>query len=196
MYPLEVFHRKCLKSFLKLSKTAPTPSIHFLLGDLPMEGKIHRDIFGLFYSVWTNPDTKIFSIIKYLLETLCENSCTWAIYLRQISAMYGLEDPLDCLMRDPPPIETYKEHILTKITSFHERELREKALNEEKNEINKMKYFNVSLLGLRGRLHPSMSLNQRVTISHAVLPALFQLSRDFCYIIDKKRMRVLNPMVT
>ena len=53
--PLALFHRKVLKGFLKLSKTAPTPSIHFLLGELPMEGKIHRDMFALFFGVWSNP---------------------------------------------------------------------------------------------------------------------------------------------
>ena len=35
----------------------------------------------------------------------------------------------------------------------------------------------------------SMSLTQRISISHPVLPALFQLSRDFYYTIDKKRMQ-------
>ena len=89
-----------------------------------MEGKIHRDMFSLFYSVWTNPDTKIFKILKYLLENSSENSRTWAINLRHISRMYGLEDPLECLMKNPPPKSIYKEHIMTKITSFHEKQLR------------------------------------------------------------------------
>ena len=35
--PLSIFHRKTLKSILKLSITAPTPSIHFLTGELPMK---------------------------------------------------------------------------------------------------------------------------------------------------------------
>ena len=43
-----IFHRKILKAFFNLSKTAATPAIHFVLGELPMEGKIHRDIFSLF----------------------------------------------------------------------------------------------------------------------------------------------------
>ena len=43
--PLAIFQRKTLKSILKLSVTAPTPSVHFLTGELPIEGKIHRDIF-------------------------------------------------------------------------------------------------------------------------------------------------------
>ena len=62
MAPLSVFHRKVLKAFLNLSKSAPTPAIHFMLGELPMEGKIHRDMFSLFFGVWCNPDTQISSI--------------------------------------------------------------------------------------------------------------------------------------
>ena len=63
--PLSIFQRKTMKSILKLSITAPTPAIHFLTGELPIEGKIHRDVFSLFYSIWSNPDTKINQIVKY-----------------------------------------------------------------------------------------------------------------------------------
>ena len=83
--PLTLFHRKTLKSILKLSKTAPTPAIHFLTGELPIEGKVHKDIFSLFYSIWSNPDTKIHEIVKYLLKNNVENSRTWSAHLRKIN---------------------------------------------------------------------------------------------------------------
>ena len=41
--PLALFQRKTLKSILKLSISAPTPAIHFLTGELPIEGKIHME---------------------------------------------------------------------------------------------------------------------------------------------------------
>ena len=63
---------------------------------------------------------KIFSIVKYLLETSSIHSKTFSIQLRQISEMYGMDDPLTCLSKDPPSKYTYKEYVLTKITSFHE----------------------------------------------------------------------------
>ena len=66
--------------------------------------------------------------------------------------MYGLEDPLLCLQRDPPPKSQYKKTILTKVTDFHERELRDMATHN-----SKMKYMNVSLTGLRGRHHQSLT---------------------------------------
>ena len=150
--PLAVLHRKVLKSFLQLSKTAPTPAIHFLLGELPMEGKIHRDMFSLFYGVWSNPDTKIYQIIKYILATSYENSNTWAMNMRHIAKMYNLEDPLVCLQKDPPRKSSFKELVITKITAFHENELRQKAKSN-----TLMQYLNVSLSGLRGRNHPCIS---------------------------------------
>ena len=160
--PLELFQRKCLKSFLHLTEQAPTPAIHFLTGELPVEGKLHRDIFSLFYSLWINPDCKVFEVVKYLLETSASNSRTWAVHLRNISKMYGIDDPLMCLQRHTPTKNVFKRDILSKITSFHERELRKIALSKSETS---MKYLNVSLLGLGGRLHPATT---GVTTSHEV----------------------------
>ena len=149
--PLAIFQRKVIKSCLHLSLTAPTPSIHFITGELPVEGLIHQDTFSLFYNVWTNPNTKIYSVIKYLLESSNDNSRTWAIHVRYLSKLYNIEDPLICRNKSPPKKETYKEYIKTKISAFQESELRTLASTN-----SKMKYFNVSLLGLRGRLHPAI----------------------------------------
>ena len=76
--------------------------------------------------------------------------------------MYGIEDPSKCLERPPPSKETYKKDILTKITAFHERELRQIALSKIETS---MKYLNVSLLGLGGRIHPAIT---GVSTSHEV----------------------------
>ena len=52
---ISLFHRKTLRGILNYSKSSNIPSLHFLLGELPIEGQIHKDIFTLFYSVWSNP---------------------------------------------------------------------------------------------------------------------------------------------
>ena len=150
--PISIFQRKTLKSILKLSITAPTPAIHFLTGELPIEGKIHRDVFSLFYGIWSNPDTRIYQIIIYLLKNSSENSRTWSTHLRQLSMKYGLEDPLVCLGRDPPTKSVYKELIATKITAYYEDLLRKSASGN-----SLMKYLNVSTIGLRGRHHPALA---------------------------------------
>ena len=149
LQPLSIFQRKTLRSILKLSKSSSIPAIHFLTGELPIEGKIHRDMFSLFFSIWNNPNTKIYQIVKCLSP---ENSRTWSVFLRYISKLYGLEDPLQCLYRDPPKKSEYREKVLTKITAFHEKELRQQVASN-----SLMTYLNVSISGLRGRHHPSLS---------------------------------------
>ena len=150
--PLTIFQRKTLRGILNLSKSSNIPALHFLLGELPVEAKIHKDIFSLFYSIWSNPDSKIYSIVKYLLQTSSDNSRTWSVHLRYLSNKYGLTDPLECLKLDPPSKSEYKEIIQTKICAFYEKSLRAKADNN-----SLMQYLNVSLTGLRGRHHPALS---------------------------------------
>ena len=124
MEPLSLFQRKILKSILSLSKYATTPSIHFLSGEIPIEGVIHKDMFSLFYSLWCNPDLKVHQIVKYLFMNSTENSRTWSVYLKQISKMYDMEDPSECLEREPPTKSEYKNYIKTKISVYYEKELR------------------------------------------------------------------------
>ena len=172
---ISVFQRKILKGILHLSKYAPTPSIHFLCSEIPIEGKIHKDIFSLFYSVWSNPNTKVYQIVKYLLQRSNDNSRTWSINLKHLSKMYGIEDPLSCLQRDPPNKSQYKQYISDKINIFHETELR---LAAAKN--SKMKYLNVSLHGLTGRLHPALGGDIRTTSDvDKMRPHLKLLSGDY-----------------
>ena len=117
-----------------------------------MEGKIHRDVFSNFYSVWNNPDTKIHAIIKYLLTTSPENSRTWSVYLRQLCTRYGLEDPLVYLNQDPPSRAAWKELVHTKITAYFEHNLRAAAATN-----SRMGFLNTYACNLRGRHHPALS---------------------------------------
>ena len=151
LQPLTMFHRKTLRGILTLSKSSNIPALHFLLGELPIEAKLHKDVFSLFYSVWSNSDSKIYSILKYLLESSTENSRTWAIHLTNLSLKYELVDPLECLKIDPPSKSAFKRDIHSKINSFHEKSLR--ALADENS---KMQYLNVALTGLNGRHHPAL----------------------------------------
>ena len=111
MKSVNIFHNKILRGFLKLSQTSPTPSLYFLCGELPIEGKLHLGLFSLFYNILTNPQTKAFEIVKYILMMSNEKSITWSVHLRIICRMYGLPDPLQ-LMQDPPPTKYAGELLL------------------------------------------------------------------------------------
>ena len=151
MESINLFQRKTLKGMLHVSKTCPNPAVLFILNELPLEAKIHRDIFSLFYSVWRNKNSKLFQLIFQILKSSSEKSKTWSNYLRKICIQYGINDPFTLLKKTPPPKHVFKTDIETRITSFHERELREKASN-----IRRMKYFNITVIGLSGKGHPAI----------------------------------------
>ena len=149
--PLAMFQRKALRGILSLSCKSNIPALHFLLGELPIEGQLHRDIFALFYSIWINPDTKIFKIVKHLLEYSQPNSRTWSANLRYLAEKYDLPNPLEMLKSTPQNKSTFKELVHTKICSYYEKELREMAARN-----SRMEFFNVSLTSLRGSCHQAI----------------------------------------
>ena len=124
--------------------------------------------------MWTNPDTKIHQVVKYLLATSDDNSRTWSIHLRHLAKMYDLPDPLALLHQEPWKKEKWKEYVKTKIVTFHERHLRESAASN-----SKMAWFNVSVSGLTGRHHPV--LNGSVTVQQVkkMRPVVKMLAGDY-----------------
>ena len=149
--PLSTFQKKIIRGFLHLSDSSPIPSLFFLSGELPIEARIHRDVFSLFHIIWSNPQTKIFQIVKYLLENSPENSHTWSRHIRNLAIMYNMEDPLASIQKSPPLKKDYNAYILTQITVYHEKKLRLAASTN-----SKMTFLNVNLKGLNGRHHPAL----------------------------------------
>ena len=111
---------------------------------------------------------------SHLLQKSPENSRTWTTRMRQLCQMYELEDPLECLMKDPPPKSIYKENVLIKITSYFERLLRQKA------KLNwKMQYMEVSTCNLRGRYHPAICSVTSENEVKQMRPHLKMLTGDY-----------------
>ena len=123
-------------------------SLHFLTDELPIEAQLHRDIFSLLYGVWANPDTKIHTMVKYLLSNSVKNSWTWSNHIRQLAQQYGLVNPTTLFNSDAPGKTSFKHDVMTRIRAFHENELRSNA------DPKKLKYLNLSLLVLSDRRHP------------------------------------------
>ena len=146
------FHHKILRGFLKLSQASPVPSLYFLLGELPLECKLHLDLLSLFYNIWINPASKVFQITRYILMICDLNSTTWANHIRLICMQYSLTDPLALLQQSPPTKAAWRQLTWTKITVYAERKWRQLAASN-----SKMEYLNVELLGLSGRPHPVLS---------------------------------------
>ena len=144
--PLQIFQNKILRGFLKQSHCSPIPSLYFLCGELPIEARLHIDLLTLFQNVWSNPQTKIFDMVLYIMKMAGPKSTCWAAHVRLLCQMYDLPDPL-VLMQQPALSKLqWKTLVKTKITVYHETDLRLKAKNSES-----LEYFNVQLLGLNGR---------------------------------------------
>ena len=49
--PMQIFHNKVLRGFLKQSPCSPVPSLYFLCGELPLEARLHIELLTLFHNV-------------------------------------------------------------------------------------------------------------------------------------------------
>ena len=115
-------------------------------------------MFSLFWSVWANPDTRIYSIVKYLLMMSDESSLTWAAHLRITCKLYNL-DPLLLLNSKLCPCEKWKALYKVRVTAFYESLRCDKALNYPK-----MTFLNVKAIGVTGRPHPTLHSIFNITL--------------------------------
>ena len=171
------FHRTTLRGFLKLSPSSPTAPLYFLLGELPLEANLHMDVLILFWSIWSNPQTKVYDIVKYILMMTDNTSLTWAAHVRILCQTYHLPDPLALMQGDAWPSERWKTLVKTKITVYHESALRRKALTNWK-----LSYLNIQVTGLTGRHHPVLSGVFTTHVVSRLRPHIKMLSGDYtCY---------------
>ena len=63
---MEIFHNKTLRGFLKLSRTSPKAGLYFLLGELPVEARLHINTLSLFHNIWASPETTVHEQVKYI----------------------------------------------------------------------------------------------------------------------------------
>ena len=80
------------------------------------------------------------------------NSITLSNHIQLLCQKYDLPSPLSLLQTSPPwSKESWNCLVRTRVTVWHETDLRRKSLKN-----SKMKYFNVQLSGLSGASHPSL----------------------------------------
>ena len=171
---LTTFHHKVLRAILKLSSYSPVAPLYFLLGEVPIEASIHLDVLGLFWNIWSNPQTKAFLVLKNLLKMCDERSITWAAHVRILFLWYKLPDPLLLLDDTPWPKIKWRQHTQIAVTSHHESILRHRAKNNFK-----LKFLNIQAIGLSGRPHPVMAWVRTTQDVQNIRPHLKMLSGDY-----------------
>ena len=185
---ISTFHHKILRAILKLSSYSPLAPLYFLFGELPIEASLHLDILSTFWSIWVNPQTKVFEVTQYLLKMCDESSLTWSAHLKILFKMYNLPDPLILLSSTPWPKERWKQHTQISVTSHYETIWRRKAASN-----SKLKYLNVATLGLSGRPHPILTWIQTTQDTIIVRPHLKMLAGDYLCYVNLAHDRELDP---
>ena len=118
---MRIFQNKILRGFLKLSNSSPVPSLYFLFGELPVEGIVHINTLITFHNIWSNPDTTVFKVVKYILTMCKTNSATWSNHLQLICLKYGLPPPLSLLQTRTWPKKSWKCLVKIKIAQWYEQ---------------------------------------------------------------------------
>ena len=128
MKSLQLFQNKILRGFLKLSKSSPTCGLYFLLGELPVEAKLHMETLTLFHNIWASPTTTAHELVKYILRMKSNSSTTWSNHVELLCRKYGLSSPLYLIENLTAwSKQHWKCLISTKITAFFEKEMRVEA---------------------------------------------------------------------
>ena len=55
-----------------------------------MEATLHLDVLSLFWNIWSNPNTKTFEVLRYLLAMADKNSLTWSAHVRILFQIHSL----------------------------------------------------------------------------------------------------------
>ena len=174
---LTTFHHKILRAMLKLSQFSPVLPLYFLLGELPLEASLHLDVLGLFWNIWSNPQTKAFEVLQYLLAMADSNSVTWSAHARILFQLYNLPDPLILLSTPPWPKDRWKLHTRAAVTGHHEAAMRLKASCNYK-----LRYLNIQATSLITKPHPILSWVMTTQDVLIVQPHVKMLAGDYlCY---------------
>ena len=100
---------------------------------------------------------------------------TWSNHVQLLCQKYGLPSPLSLLQSLPPwSKEAWNCLVKTRVTVWHETDLRRKSLTN-----SKMRYLNVQVSGLSGASHPAIRGIYTTREVKKVRPYLKFLTSDF-----------------
>jgi hypothetical protein len=108
---LNVFFNKLIKQIQHLPERTANAGALLLIGQIPIEGQIHKGMLCTFRNVIANTNSVEQNIAYRQLATKSNDSKSWFIKIVQITQIYVLPSPYD-LMETPPNKRKWKKNLL------------------------------------------------------------------------------------
>ena len=149
---LEKFHRKCLRYIQHLPQSTATCALYLLLGVLPIEAQLHRNILNFFRNIIDKennspPSEYMRHIIIRQLAIKEDVSSSWVAMVRKLLRTYGLASAYT-LLENTPSKRQWKKVLDVAIWSHWQQ-----ILKEEANTMPTMEFLNADGCEA-GKLHP------------------------------------------
>ena len=119
-------YKKTLQNILKLSVNSPPSLVHFIAGSLPGTAVLHLKQISLFGMICRLPEDPLNFHAHQVLLTSSPSGKSWFVQVRNLLLKYQLPHPL-LLLQNPPPKESFKKLIKSKIMDHWEEKLRLEA---------------------------------------------------------------------
>ena len=132
-----------LQNLQKLYDKTPRSVIFFLSGTLPGTASLNLRQLTLFGMICRLPGSILWNLAKSILTCSKPSTKSWFLQIKDLCLQYGLPHPLS-LLDNPPPKESYKKMIKTKVTEYWTLQLRSEA-----SSLDSLKYFDSSFLSLQ-----------------------------------------------
>jgi hypothetical protein len=134
---LNVYFNKLIKQIQHLPKRTANAGALLLLGQIPIEGQIHKRMLCTFRNVIANTNSVEQNIAYRQLAIKSNDSKSWFIKIVQITQIYDLPSPYD-LMETPPNKRKWKKLVTDSVNLYWTLKLK-----DDVNSKTTLKYLNV-----------------------------------------------------
>ena len=122
---LEKYYRNLLRQVQHLPISSAKPAIYLLLGCIPIEAQIHRNIL-IYFGKIINSDNIEFQVIERQLAMKDLSSNSWTSQIRRLLSKYRLPTAYH-LMQAPPSKSAWKTEVNIAVEQVWMKELKEQA---------------------------------------------------------------------
>ena len=125
--PLELFHKKAIRSFLELPERTAVAPLYILSGMLPWKYILHIQALKFLLSLVMDETTREVITRQYIMKK--KRSASWVMHIESILSLYDFPIIPD-LCTDPPPKLLWKRLVNDVVSQAASHEIAEEALSK------------------------------------------------------------------